>query len=73
VLRKANIERFRIYIQAQNLFTVTEYTGLDPEITTQEVGRGNYRDARSDANSLGVDYGNFPTPRILSVGVNVTF
>jgi TonB-dependent starch-binding outer membrane protein SusC len=73
VLRKANIERFRIYVQAQNLFTATEYTGLDPEITTQEVGRGNYRDARSDANSLGVDYGNFPTPRILSVGVNVTF
>jgi len=37
------------------------------------VGRGNYRDAKSDANSLGVDFGNFPTPRIITFGVNVTF
>jgi len=73
IISKAGIERFRIYLQAQNLFTITKYTGLDPDISTQLVGRGNYRDARSDANSLGVDYGNFPTPRILSVGVNVTF
>jgi hypothetical protein len=73
VLLRSGIEKIRIYVQAQNLFTVTKYTGLDPDISTQLVGRGNYRDARSDANSLGVDYGNFPTPRILSVGINVTF
>ncbi len=73
ILAKAGIERFRFYVQAQNLFTITKYTGLDPEISTQIVGRNNYRDRRSDANSLGVDYGNFPTPRILSFGVNVTF
>lgn len=73
VIAKAGIERIRIYLQAQNLFTITKYTGLDPDISTQLVGRGNYKDARSDANSLGIDYGNFPTPRILSVGLNVTF
>ena len=72
-LTKFGIDKFRIYVQAQNLFTITKYTGLDPEITTQNVGRGDYRAARSDANSLGVDYGNFPTPRIISLGVNVTF
>jgi len=73
VLRNLGIDRFRVYLQAQNLFTITKYTGLDPEITTQLVGRGNYRDAKSDANSLGVDFGNFPTPRIITFGVNVTF
>lgn len=73
ILSKIGVERFRLYVQAQNLFTITKYTGLDPEISTQLVGRGNYRDRRSDANSLGVDYGNFPTPRIISFGVNVTF
>lgn len=72
-LNKFGIDRFRLYIQAQNLFTITDYTGLDPEITTQQVGRGDYRAARSDANSLGVDYGNFPTPRIITFGLNVTF
>jgi len=73
VLKRAGIDRLRIYIQAQNLFTITKYTGLDPEITTQQVGRGDYRQARSDAKSLGVDYGNYPTPRIITAGVNLTF
>jgi TonB-linked SusC/RagA family outer membrane protein len=72
-MTKYGIERIRIYVQAQNLFTITDYTGLDPEITTQQVGRGDYRQRRSDANSLGVDYGNFPTPRIITFGLNVTF
>jgi TonB-linked SusC/RagA family outer membrane protein len=44
-LRRLSIDRLRIYVQAQNLFTITEYTGLDPEITTQVNGRWNYRDA----------------------------
>ncbi|MEP7145035.1 MAG: TonB-dependent receptor [Ferruginibacter sp.] len=73
VLKNVGIDRLRIYVQAQNLFTITNYTGLDPEITTQQVGRGDYRAARSDANSLGVDYGNFPTPRIITGGINLTF
>lgn len=73
VLNHAGIDKFRVYVQAQNLFTITNYTGLDPEITTQHVGRGDYRSARSDANSLGIDYGNFPTPRIITFGVNVVF
>ena len=73
VLKRVGIDRLRIYVQAQNLFTVTKYTGLDPEISTQQVGRGDYRAARSDANSLGVDYGNFPTPRIITAGLNLTF
>jgi len=73
VLKRIGIDRLRIYVQAQNLFTITKYTGLDPEISTQQVGRGDYRASRSDANSLGVDYGNFPTPRIITAGVNLTF
>ena len=73
ILKRVGIDRLRFYLQAQNLFTITKYTGLDPEITTQQVGKGDYRQARSDANSLGVDYGNFPTPRIVSVGLNLTF
>jgi TonB-linked SusC/RagA family outer membrane protein len=73
VIRRVGIDRLRIYVQVQNLFTITKYTGLDPEITTQQVGRGDYRQAKSDANSLGVDYGNFPTPRIITAGINLTF
>ena len=67
------IDKLRFYLQGQNLFTITKYTGLDPEISTQQVGKGDYRQAKSDANSLGVDYGNFPTPRIMTLGLNLTF
>jgi hypothetical protein len=71
-LKKAGIERFRLYLQAQNVFTITKYTGLDPEITTSDVGTGSYKRAFTDTN-IGVDKGNFPTPRIITVGVNVVF
>jgi TonB-linked SusC/RagA family outer membrane protein len=73
LMKRLTVDRLRFYVQAQNLFTITKYTGLDPEITTQVVGRGDYRQARSDANSMGVDYGNFPTPRIITVGANLSF
>lgn len=58
--RKAGIDRLRIYVQAQNLFTITKYTGLDPEIINTDF-------------SQGVDRGAFPDPRSLNVGVSVGF
>ncbi len=73
VLNRFGIDRLRFYLQAANLFTITKYTGLDPEISTQNNGRGDYRAAQSDANSLGVDYGNYPTPRVITFGLNLVF
>jgi TonB-dependent starch-binding outer membrane protein SusC len=73
ILRRAGIDRIRLYVQAQNLFTITKYTGLDPELSTKDVGRGDYRPNKTDARNLGVDYGNFPTPRVWTFGANVTF
>ena len=43
ILQRFNMDRLRIYVQAQNIFTITKYTGLDPEITTNNTGRGDYR------------------------------
>jgi hypothetical protein len=52
----------RIFISGQNLATFTKYQGLDPDI----VG--------ANANlEPGVDNGNYPASRILSVGLNVGF
>lgn len=61
--KKLRLERLRLYINAQNLFTFTKYTGLDPEI-----GMRGY-----DALDLGVDRGDYPQARVYSVGMNVTF
>lgn len=54
-------ESMRAYVSATNLFTITDYTGMDPEV------------ARSGALTLGVDTGTYPAPRIVSVGLNLNF
>ena len=58
------IDRLRVYVQATNLFTITSYSGLDPEVYIQGDG--------SDAN-LGLDEGYFPTPQQFLLGVNLGF
>ena len=51
----------RIYVQATNLFTITGYTGLDPEL------------ASFNDDYTGVDEGNLPAMKQFLVGVNVGF
>lgn len=72
MLDRFGIERLRLYVQVQNLFTITKYTGLDPEITTTNTGRNDYTRRFADRN-LGVDVGNFPTAKALLFGLNVGF
>jgi hypothetical protein len=69
---KLGIDRIRVYVQAQNLFTITDYTGLDPEITTNNTGRNDYTRRFADRN-LGVDVGNFPTAKAFLFGLSVGF
>ncbi|HEY4206133.1 MAG TPA: TonB-dependent receptor [Puia sp.] len=63
VLRKFYIKHLRIYASTQNLFTITKYSGLDPEIGIQN---GN-------PTLNGVDNGTYPNSRFVTVGLNVTF
>lgn len=72
LLDNFGIDRFRLYVQAQNLFTITQYTGLDPEITTTNTGRNDYTRRFADRN-LGVDVGNYPTSKSIIFGLNVSF
>jgi TonB-dependent starch-binding outer membrane protein SusC len=72
IMSRFGIDRIRVYVQAQNLFTVTNYTGLDPEITTTNTGRNDYTRRFADRN-LGVDVGNYPTPKAFLFGLNVGF
>ncbi|WP_054721033.1 SusC/RagA family TonB-linked outer membrane protein [Marinifilum fragile] len=54
------LENVRVYFSGQNVFTITDYSGLDPEI-----GGGTL--------SQGIDYGTYPQARIFSIGANLTF
>ncbi|MDR3129560.1 MAG: TonB-dependent receptor [Tannerellaceae bacterium] len=56
-LSKVDISKLRVYVQAQNVFTVTKYTGLDPETSTRR----------------GADFDGMPQQRTITVGANLSF
>jgi hypothetical protein len=63
VLDKTMFSSVRMYLSAQNLFTFTNYSGLDPEV--------NYR---GDDNSvIGTDFFTFPQAQVFTLGVNLKF
>lgn len=62
LISKAKISNARIYASAQNLFTITKYSGLDPDV----VGANPNLEP-------GVDNGNYPSSRIISFGLSVGF
>ena len=60
---KLKMNKLRVYLNAQNLFTLTKYSGWDPEV-------GTY-DQRS--TSAGYDSGRYPVSRVIMMGVQVGF
>lgn len=65
------VRNTRIYLSATNLWTLTDYSGLDPEFTS----RGNAFNAAQNQSQLsaGTDDGNVPQPRMFQIGVSTTF
>jgi len=59
-MNKLSIENLRVYGSVENLFTITDYPGYDPEIM-------NY------GNNIGFDTGRYPNNRNFILGVNLTF
>jgi len=63
VLDKVKISNVRIYGTVNNLATITDYTGYDPDVTAR----------RSDPLTPGVDFAAYPRSRTWLIGINVTF
>ena len=59
----SSFSSIRVYALAKNAFTFTEYTGYDPEISN----------GGSPVLDTGVDRGTYPSPRIVSLGLNLKF
>ena len=55
------LKRVSVYVTGQNLITLTNYSGFDPEVNA----------FGSSAVSMGVDYGTYPQSRTIVFGVNV--
>lgn len=66
-LQKAGLSKLRIYGTVYNLFTLTGYSGLDPEVSA------NASHNKSKYPTVGLDWGAYPRARSFVVGLNLTF
>lgn len=75
LMKKIGIDKLHFYVQATNLFTITKYTGLDPELVPSL--NNNVPNAAVPYNqnaAFGIDYGAYPTnQRQFIIGVNASF
>jgi TonB-dependent starch-binding outer membrane protein SusC len=60
---RLNMSASRIYVTGTNLFTMTDYSGFDPDVSSQSVGSTN----------RGIDIGAYPLARTVTVGVSFNF
>ncbi|UZJ65039.1 hypothetical protein OKW96_01745 [Sphingobacterium sp. KU25419] len=62
-LKKASVKNLRLYVTGYNLFTWTNYSGFDPEVSTR----------RKTNLTPGVDYSAYPKSRLFVAGINLNF
>ena len=64
---KGSLKSMRLSLNGQNLFIITDYSGLDPEVSsaTGDLGSG--------IPSAGIDYTSFPRPRTITFGISAKF
>ena len=62
VLRRMHFDTMRVYVSAENLFTLTNYSGPDPEVST-----------RNSVLTPGFDWSAYPRSRSLTAGLSFTF
>ena len=67
IWKNSPLQQMRLYVAANNLFTFTGYTGMDPEVGGQGGSGDSY------AWAAGIDTGVYPAPRTYLVGVNIKF
>ncbi|WP_165748668.1 SusC/RagA family TonB-linked outer membrane protein [Cellulophaga sp. Z1A5H] len=70
VLEKTFITKARVYLAGQNLLTITDYNGLDPELGVDET---QTQDGSSTSLDLGIDRGRYPSTRTVTIGLDINF
>jgi TonB-dependent starch-binding outer membrane protein SusC len=63
IANKIKLDRLRLYVSGQNLWTLTNYKGLDPEVST--FNQSN--------TAPGTDFLTFPQMRTYTFGLNIGF
>lgn len=60
-LERMHMDKFRVYVAVNNLYTFTKYSGYNPDVSN------------SSPNGAGVDLGQYPNTRTFTTGINVSF
>ena len=68
VREDAFVDSMRFSLTGQNLFLISDYSGLDPEISVS-TGQLN----ASAIPTAGIDYASYPRPLTVTFGINATF
>jgi TonB-linked SusC/RagA family outer membrane protein len=69
LLQKVNVKSARLFVMANNVFVITKYTGLDPELGSAYTGSGS-----GSVTTQGIDaVTNYPQTKIYSLGLDVNF
>jgi TonB-dependent starch-binding outer membrane protein SusC len=66
LISRVKMNRLRVYATVYNLFTWTNYSGYDPEVSAS-------RNSGYNQLAPGVDFSAYPKSRTYTAGVNVTF
>ncbi len=70
IVLKAGIKTVRLYVTGQNLWTLTKFTGLDPEMYVSDNVK---RDSYGGDVAAGIDWGTYPSARSFIIGLNLNF
>ena len=74
VCEKIKSKGLRIYVNGDNLFTLTNYRGFNPEVDQYSTGGKTAAEKKSNANMMpGFDWGSYPIARIVTFGAKLTF
>jgi TonB-linked SusC/RagA family outer membrane protein len=67
LINRFKISNMRVFASVQNVFTVTKYTGIDPEIAVNNNSLGD------GVRAVGIDFGTYPSARTITFGINANF
>jgi TonB-dependent starch-binding outer membrane protein SusC len=63
IQQRLRMSAWRVYVTGTNLFTITDYSGFDPDVSAQSVGNAN----------RGIDIGAYPLARTITFGASFNF
>ncbi|MDQ3396002.1 MAG: SusC/RagA family TonB-linked outer membrane protein, partial [Bacteroidota bacterium] len=75
ILNRLNISSARIFVMGNNLFTITKYSGMDPELAGLDTRAGSEGNRAGGVRARGIDAGwnRYPLTRLFSIGLNLEF